>query len=148
MCAPPRSPTVVLCPFGATTVRRSTGKERTMRRQHGVRMHPIRHGSNGTHRIQVILVSDDPSTGQALFASHMRTRRRDAVSHRPLGRVDAPDAAPIIAAPNPLSTREREVLGMLARGLPNKEIARLLYIADRTVKFHAQAIYRKLNVAN
>ena len=49
---------------------------------------------------------------------------------------------------NPLSAREREVLGMLVRGLPNKEIAAHLFIADRTVKFHAQSIYRKLEVAN
>jgi DNA-binding NarL/FixJ family response regulator len=47
-----------------------------------------------------------------------------------------------------LSAREREILGMMARGLRNKEIARLMFITDRTVKFHAQTIYRKLDVTN
>jgi DNA-binding NarL/FixJ family response regulator len=63
-------------------------------------------------------------------------------------RADAADAPPLVSAPNPLSAREREVLGMLARGLRDKEIANLLFITDRTVRFHAQAIYRKLDVAN
>jgi DNA-binding NarL/FixJ family response regulator len=47
-----------------------------------------------------------------------------------------------------LSAREREVLGMLARGLRNKEIAHRLFISDCTVKFHTRTIYRKLDVAN
>jgi DNA-binding NarL/FixJ family response regulator len=47
-----------------------------------------------------------------------------------------------------LSAREREVLGMLARGLRNREIARRLFISDCTVKFHTRTIYRKLDVAN
>lgn len=34
----------------------------------------------------------------------------------------------------------------MARGLRNKEIARELHITERTVKFHANAIYRKLDV--
>jgi DNA-binding CsgD family transcriptional regulator len=48
----------------------------------------------------------------------------------------------------PLSAREREVLGMIARGMRNEEIARLLSISDHTVRFHTQTIYRKLDVAN
>jgi len=47
-----------------------------------------------------------------------------------------------------LSAREREVLGMLARGLRNKEIARRLFISDCTVKLHTRNTYRKLDVAN
>lgn len=45
-----------------------------------------------------------------------------------------------------LSPRELDVLTLMARGLRNKEIAFELHITERTVKFHANAIYRKLDV--
>jgi DNA-binding NarL/FixJ family response regulator len=45
-----------------------------------------------------------------------------------------------------LTPREAEVLALLAEGLPNKEIARRLGIAERTAKFHVEAILGKLGV--
>ncbi|MDI3340266.1 MAG: response regulator transcription factor [Sphaerobacter sp.] len=45
-----------------------------------------------------------------------------------------------------LTPRELDVLTLMARGLRNKEIAYELSITERTVKFHANAIYRKLDV--
>lgn len=44
-----------------------------------------------------------------------------------------------------LTPREREVLQLLAEGLPNKTIAMRLNITDHTVKFHVNAIMGKLN---
>ncbi|ACZ40641.1 response regulator transcription factor [Sphaerobacter thermophilus] len=46
-----------------------------------------------------------------------------------------------------LTARELDVLTLMARGLRNKEIAYELSITERTVKFHANAIYRKLDVS-
>jgi len=48
----------------------------------------------------------------------------------------------------PLSDREREVLVMLAQGVPNKEIADRLHIAEGTVKNHVSNILGKLQVQN
>jgi two-component system, NarL family, response regulator YdfI len=48
----------------------------------------------------------------------------------------------------PLTERELEVLGLLARGLANKQIAVSLGISEHTVKFHVSSIYSKLNVTN
>ena len=48
----------------------------------------------------------------------------------------------------PLTERESEVLGLLAKGLANKQIAVALGIREHTVKFHVSSIYTKLNVAN
>jgi DNA-binding NarL/FixJ family response regulator len=45
-----------------------------------------------------------------------------------------------------LTEREQAVLGALSRGQTNKEIARSLWLAEQTVKFHLTNIYRKLNV--
>ena len=48
----------------------------------------------------------------------------------------------------PLTDRESEVLGLLAKGLANKQIAVELGISEHTVKFHVSSIYTKLSVAN
>jgi NarL family two-component system response regulator YdfI len=47
-----------------------------------------------------------------------------------------------------LTTREREVLELLSRGLPNKLIARRLQISEHTVKFHVSSIYTKLGATS
>ena len=47
-----------------------------------------------------------------------------------------------------LTPRELQVLTLVARGLPNKEIADSLYIGERTVKFHVSSILAKLDAAN
>lgn len=47
-----------------------------------------------------------------------------------------------------LTAREREVLGFLVKGNPNKVIAREMGLQEITVKVHLQNVYRKLGVAN
>ncbi len=51
-------------------------------------------------------------------------------------------------ARGPLTEREVEVLGLLAKGLANKQIAASLGISEHTVKFHVSSIYAKLNATN
>ncbi|VFU09548.1 Glycerol metabolism activator [Methylocella tundrae] len=48
---------------------------------------------------------------------------------------------------DPLTPRQLAVLGLLAEGKSNKEIARELSISDLTVKVHITTIFRKLGVA-
>jgi len=63
------------------------------------------------------------------------------VTGRLLDHMNAPE-------PDPLTPRELEVLALLVRGLPNKEIADSLYIGERTVKFHVSSILAKLDAGN
>lgn len=50
--------------------------------------------------------------------------------------------------PEPLTSREKEVLQHMAEGLANKQIALLLGISEHTVKFHLSSLYAKLGVAS
>lgn len=45
-----------------------------------------------------------------------------------------------------LSTREMEILALVAEGCPNKEIAARLFISNATVRTHLMHIYEKLHV--
>jgi DNA-binding NarL/FixJ family response regulator len=47
-----------------------------------------------------------------------------------------------------LTARELEILRMVAAGASNVRIARALWVAEQTVKYHLSNIYRKLGVAN
>ncbi|RPF32697.1 response regulator transcription factor [Streptomyces sp. TLI_185] len=64
--------------------------------------------------------------------------------------LSAPVADRLLAqlrSPRPtLSAREHDILGQLARGLGNREIARALFISEATVKTHLGRIYGKLGV--
>jgi DNA-binding NarL/FixJ family response regulator len=47
-----------------------------------------------------------------------------------------------------LSVREREVLQLVTEGLANKQIAKRLGIAERTVKVHLGSVFRRIGVAD
>lgn len=67
---------------------------------------------------------------------------------RRLGVRDIPRRPSRAAGPDGLSTREQEVLTLLADGLRNAEIADELFLSRRTVEHHVAAVLRKLGMAN
>ncbi len=88
-----------------------------------------------------------------------RVGRGERVVGPELGRSWAAEPEPIVGRPppdgthaavgdegGPLTAKELEVIGLLAQGHSNKQIARALYVSDATVKTHLQHIYSKLEV--
>ena len=56
--------------------------------------------------------------------------------------------APITTQANDiLTTRETELLALIAQGMSNKEIAEKVFVSENTVKKHLANIYRKLDVS-
>jgi DNA-binding NarL/FixJ family response regulator len=75
-------------------------------------------------------------------AAEGRTVLSPAVASRLVSAVRTPRAP----GAESLSTREREVLALVARGTSNREIARELFISEATVKTHLTHLYAKLGV--
>jgi len=60
---------------------------------------------------------------------------------------EPPEPTTIAATPLPLTSRQRQVLGLLCQGLTNKEIAAQLRRSEHTVRSHVQAILTILQVS-
>jgi len=75
-----------------------------------------------------------------LMAASGHTALAPEVAARLMGRIRNPEPA--------LSAREIQLLQLLSTGLPNRTIARQLFISEATVKTHLVHIYTKLGVDN
>jgi DNA-binding NarL/FixJ family response regulator len=74
--------------------------------------------------------------------------RRSRLDLDPDVRPDPPSAAPSPAQRLGLTPREQEVLALVADGRTNRQIARSLFISDKTASVHVSRILAKLGVAN
>jgi DNA-binding NarL/FixJ family response regulator len=77
---------------------------------------------------------------QSSTGSRGADRGDGPIPHRAAGALDGSPALP-------LTRREMEVLGLLAQGLSNKEIAGVMWLSYRTVERHVTSLYRKIGVA-
>ena len=55
----------------------------------------------------------------------------------------APQQGPAVTGPDDLTPREVEILGLIARGLTNPEIAAQLFLSNHTIKTHISRIFAK-----
>jgi DNA-binding NarL/FixJ family response regulator len=89
---------------------------------------------------EVLKVVGAVAEGEAHFGPEIARRLMDFFS--------APKpAAPSEAFPE-LTAREAELLDLIARGLSNAEIAKRLYVSQKTVRNHVSNIFLKLQVAD
>ena len=108
--------------------------------------------------------SDRPRVAEALAAGAVGYLLKDSEPGEVLAAIRAaaagyapldPRVARILLPADPsrsgapgLSGREAEVLGLVAEGLANKQIARRLGISERTVKVHLGSVFRRLGVSD
>jgi ATP/maltotriose-dependent transcriptional regulator MalT len=85
--------------------------------------------------------------GQATFAPEVGARIIGSLTSAPPARPADPAGALVERFPT-LTRREAEVLGLVADGLSNGEIASALFVGGSTVKTHINAIFAKLGVAS
>jgi len=83
-----------------------------------------------------------------LGAQPLADRVRERMRRAGVKRVPARPRASTRAAPAQLTQRELEVLALVESGLSNAEIARRLFISERTAVHHVSAILRKLGAGS
>jgi DNA-binding NarL/FixJ family response regulator len=81
------------------------------------------------------------ASGDSLLAPGVTRRVIDAFVRRPSGPSRGPDPAL-----SRLTPRELEVLGLLARGLSNLDIAERLFVSEATTKTHVSNVLSKLGL--
>jgi DNA-binding NarL/FixJ family response regulator len=69
-----------------------------------------------------------------------------AIAGKLFAHVTQQTAAPDTAIASSLSEREKEVLGLLGKGLSNAEIAARIYLSEGTVRNYVSSIFEKLGV--
>lgn len=131
----------------------------TAHADHGLLMDAVKAGAAGyvlkgakpkdvLDAVRAVLGGETP-LDQGLTMSLLRCLGEEAAA-RSTTRPPAEPSAPGLAAslPNPLTPREMEVLGRLASGETNRQIAKELHLSLSTVKRHLEHIFPKLGVSD
>jgi HD-GYP domain-containing protein (c-di-GMP phosphodiesterase class II)/DNA-binding CsgD family transcriptional regulator len=96
----------------------------------------------------MLAAAGHPRPGRAAgTAALRRPPGRQAAGDQAAGPAGHPPAGPSGRRPAGLSERECEVLGLLARGLATKQVARRLGISPKTCDHHIQRLYGKVGVS-
>jgi DNA-binding NarL/FixJ family response regulator len=91
---------------------------------------------------QLVSAIEVIASGDALLSPTITKRVIEEFIRRPPSTV----STPLPAALEDLTARELEVLGFMARGLSNAEIAKDLFVSETTVKTHVARILMKLDL--
>jgi len=84
------------------------------------------------------------AAGDAVFSPRLAGFVLDAFAAAPAPDMDRPTFDPEL---DQLTTREREVLRLIARGYTYREVARELFISVKTVESHVSSVLRKLQLS-
>jgi DNA-binding NarL/FixJ family response regulator len=94
----------------------------------------------GSDTDEVVRAITAVANGEAIFGPSV-ARRILAFLNRPLSAFDTQQFPQ-------LSSREREVLNLIAAGVANADIAKTLFLSPKTVRNHVSSIFTKLQVAD
>lgn len=98
--------------------------------------------TKGAGRVQIAQAVQAAAAGQSVLDVAVQQRLlAAAVDGRPAPPPDAP-------LPDGLTAREAEVLGLIATGLTNRQIARRLGVTEVTVKSHVNRLFAKIGVGD
>lgn len=109
----------------------------------------------GTLHIVLVTPAASPGDVRAALAAGARglvledtieASLRPTVAAVAAGQLVLPPSAGAHVAPPPLSSREKQVLGLVVLGFSNQAIAARLHVSEATVKSHLTASFRKLGV--
>jgi len=93
----------------------------------------------GADRAEIARALDAVSHGEVVFSAAIATRVLTWF---------AAGGGPTLSPFPVLTDREREILDLVARGLTNAEIARRLFLSDKTVRNHVSNVFAKLQVSD
>ncbi len=88
---------------------------------------------------QIVEATTKAAIGDSYLAPPIITRLFDEFRRTPQ-RLEGPGGE--------LTEREREIMGLVAQGLRNRQIAAALFLTEKTVKNHINHIYGKLKVGD
>jgi DNA-binding NarL/FixJ family response regulator len=94
----------------------------------------------GARRAEIVRAIEAVGSGEVIFGPRIAVRMT--------GYFRQVQAGPAPAVFPELTEREREVLGLIAAGRENAEIARELGVSTKTVRNHSSNIFMKLQVAH
>jgi DNA-binding NarL/FixJ family response regulator len=102
---------------------------------------------------EVVRCAIEHRASGVLLKSYSMQDIRAAIAYTATGRTVMPAGWQRVVAPPPdgplrLSPRHRQILGLIAQGRCNEEIAMDLELSPNTIKFHIRALYSRLGVRN
>jgi DNA-binding NarL/FixJ family response regulator len=92
---------------------------------------------------EIVRAIERVHAGQAMLDTSVQARLLDALG---AGMASSEPPSGPAALPDDLTPREAEVLGLIAEGLSNAEIARRLVVSEATVKTHVNRLFAKTGV--
>lgn len=115
----------------------------TMKDDDGLLLQAMKSGASGyllknINADRLFVCLEQVARGEAVFSPE--------IAGRMLQEYRAPQPDGLL--PGPLTPRQEEVLAQIARGLSHKDVAQVLEISERTVKYHLKEILERLQLDN